>query len=137
MRKAGKHLACGLDGACSLRVLSTHTDPILHLEEALGAGLAPLAHIRPLKPARSHQPPETQMGWGAVFQTVLGPPSSACPCSHLVTVTMVALVPLVFTQERVQPTRSRLLSSPALPSPKTVCGWKGDEEEGKAVPSHS
>lgn len=50
---------------------------------------------------------------------------------------MVALVLLMFTHERVQPARSRLLSSLALPSLKKVCGWKGNRGEGEAAPSHS
>lgn len=76
--------------------------------------------------SRNHHP-----RCGAVPQTLLGLPS-ACPCSYLGTVTVVALVPLpVFTQEQVQPAHSRLLFSPALSSPKTVRGevWSCTQEQ--------
>lgn len=84
----------------------TYPQP-LHLGEALGAGLAPPGSRSPPKPAMSHpalwghQPSRNYPSCGAVPQTLLGLPS-ACPCSHLGTVTVVALAPLpVFTQEQV------------------------------------
>lgn len=52
-------------------------------------------------PSPAGPPSRNHPSCGAAPQTLLGLPS-ACPCSHLGTVTVVALVPLpVFTQEQV------------------------------------